>query len=155
LSRRLAITVATWFGCGYSPIGPGTAGSLGAILVAWALHELAGWPPIWFAGLALALAGPGIWAADVTAKASGCKDPGLVVVDEVVGQWLTLAAAPTFQLIPVLCAFFLFRLLDIWKPFPARQLEALQGGWGIMADDVMAGAYGALVLWLLGYWRLL
>jgi phosphatidylglycerophosphatase A len=103
----------------------------------------------------LALAGPGIWAADVTAKASGCKDPGLVVVDEVVGQWLTLAAAPTFQLIPVLCAFFLFRLLDIWKPFPVRQLEALQGGWGIMADDVMAGAYGALVLWLLGYWRLL
>ena len=75
---------------------------------------------------------------------SGRKDPGHVVVDEVVGQWITLAGATAFELEDRGSGLPLFRLFDIWKPPPARQLEALPGGVGIMADDVMAGVYGAL-----------
>ena len=83
---------------------------------------------------------------DLEAKTSGRKDPGHIVVDEVVGQWITLAAAGTLNWKTRSAAFLLFRLFDIWKPAPARQFEALPGGTGIMADDVMAGIYGAVSL---------
>ncbi|HYZ84923.1 MAG TPA: phosphatidylglycerophosphatase A [Bryobacteraceae bacterium] len=150
MSDRLALLLATWFGCGYFPMGPGTAGSLGAILVAWMLHRGAGVPVYWFAGLGLLLFLPGVWAAGRTERIESRQDPGLVVVDEVVGQWITLGAASEFSTGPVLAAFVLFRLFDIWKPFPVRKLEALPGGWGIVSDDAAAGVYGALVLYL-GY----
>ena len=77
---------------------------------------------------------------------SGRKDPGHVVIDEVVGQWITLAGAVQLDWQSCLIGFILFRLFDIWKPPPVRQLEALPNGVGIMADDVMAGLYGACVL---------
>lgn len=93
---------------------------------------------------------PGIWASGLEARLSGREDPGQVVVDEVVGQWITLAGAASIDMKSMALAFVLFRLLDIWKPPPARQFERLSGGFGIMADDVMAGAYGALILHLLG-----
>jgi phosphatidylglycerophosphatase A len=80
----------------------------------------------------------------------GVKDPQGVVVDEVIGQWITLAGAGTLDWKSYLAAFALFRLFDIWKPPPVRQLEALPGGWGINADDAMAGVYAALVLWVAG-----
>ena len=150
MRTRLATLLATWFGCGYSPIAPGTAGSLGAIVPAWFLSHYAGWPLYAWPIAAILISGPGIWAAGVTAKRVGKKDPGLVVVDEVAGQWLTLAGAHVFNWQTALAAFILFRLFDIWKPPPVRQLEALPGGWGIVADDLMAGVYGALVLWLAG-----
>ena len=119
-------------------------------------------PPFAIAGLGLLLAVPGIWAAGVTAKTSGKKDPQIVVVDEVVGQWITLAGAMslswggaiTFNWPAAgglnwkfwLLALVLFRVFDVWKPPPVRQLERLPGGLGIVADDAMAGVYAALIL---------
>lgn len=149
-SSRVAWWLATWFGCGWSPQAPGTVGALGALAVALPLHYYLGWPAWWFAPLALVATPPGIWAADVAARESGRKDPGFVVVDEVVGQWLTLAGATTLTPTSWVLGFCLFRLFDIWKPFPIRRLERLPGGTGIVLDDLMAGVYGAAALWLAG-----
>ena len=89
------------------------------------------------------------------AKREGVEDPGKVVVDEVIGQWITLSSVPSPNWKTWLLAFALFRILDIWKPSPARQFERLPGGWGIVADDVMAGVYGALAIFLLGRFHLI
>ena len=107
-----------------------------------------------FGALALVVSAPAIWAAGETARQAGMKDPQFVVVDEVVGQWLALTGARTRNWKAWLAAFVLFRLFDIWKPFPVRQLESLPGGWGIVADDLMAGVYAALVLFLAGWFNL-
>jgi len=148
-----AFLIATWFGCGYAPKAPGTAGSLAALVVAIALHYVLGYGAGYErATLLLATAillAPGIWSAGVVARETNKPDPQIVVVDEVIGQWITLASAATFNWKTYLAAFVLFRLLDMWKPAPARQLESLPGGWGIVADDVMAGLYGALAIFLL------
>ena len=151
---KLAVAIATWFGCGYSPVAPGTAGSLAAIGIAYALVEKAQWRPIHFAWLALVALPVGIWSAGVTARQSQSKDPGIVVVDEVLGQWITLAGALSLNWKSWLAAFCLFRLFDIWKLPPVRRLEALPSGLGIVADDVMAGIYGALVLFVMGCFNL-
>jgi phosphatidylglycerophosphatase A len=144
-----AFLLATWFGCGYAPAAPGTAGSLAALIIAIALYYGAGAGRGTLLVLAALLLAPGIWSAGVVAKELNIIDPHIVVVDEVIGQWITLAGAATFNWKSWLVAFILFRLLDIWKPAPARQLEGLPGGWGIVADDVMAGVYGALAIFLL------
>jgi len=120
---------------------------LAALLMAIALHRYLGFTPLDFLLLAAILFLPAVWAAGVTARASGLKDPQFVVVDEVVGQWIALAGAASLNWKSFLAAFALFRLFDIWKPPPVRQLESLPGGWGINLDDVMAGVYAALVLW--------
>ena len=146
--------IATWFGLGYAPIAPGTAGSLGAIAIAWLLHEYANFTPFSFWVMGVLLAAPGMWAAGVVAKELGSKDPQIVVVDEVIGQWITLAGASHLNWKSWLAAFALFRLFDIWKPAPVRQLEALPGGIGINADDAMAGIYAALVLFAAGCFNL-
>jgi phosphatidylglycerophosphatase A len=143
-----AFLIATWFGCGYAPKAPGTAGSLAALLIAIALAYF-GYGRGMLLGLTALLLAPGIWSAGVVAKQLNITDPHIVVVDEVIGQWITLAGAATFNWKTWLAAFVLFRLLDIWKPAPARQLENLSGGWGIVADDVMAGLYGALAIFVL------
>jgi len=150
----LARLIATWFGCGYAPKAPGTAGSLAALVIAWLLHAYAGVSATGMAWLAVLLAMPGIWAADVVARESARKDPQMVVVDEVVGQWMALAGATALNWKSWLLAFLLFRLFDIWKPPPVRQLERLPGGLGIVADDAMAGVYGALVLFAAGWFNL-
>jgi len=147
---KLANLVSTWFGCGRSPFAPGTAGSAAAIAMAIALHQYAGLAPWHFLLLAALLFLPAVWAADVTAKAYKLKDPGFVVVDEVVGQWVTLAGARMLNWKSYLLAFAMFRLFDIWKPPPVRQLESLPGGLGINADDAMAGVYAALVVLAVG-----
>jgi len=149
----VARAIATWFGCGLVPVAPGTAGSLGAIAVAWLLIRCAGWQTWWLIPLALAVLPVAIWSATVTAEASGRKDPGLVVVDEVVGQWITLGGCLHLNWLAWVLAFCLFRLFDIWKPWPVRQLEALPKGTGIVADDCMAGVYGALVLAAAGWFN--
>ena len=147
---RVANLISTWFGCGRSPFAPGTAGSAAAIAIAIVLHQYAGFGPWHFVLLAALLFLPAVWAAGVTAEAYKIKDPGFVVVDEVLGQWIALAGAATLNWKSYLVAFALFRLFDIWKPPPVRQLEALPAGLGINADDVMAGIYAAIVLFLLG-----
>ncbi len=151
---RAAKLVATWFGCGYTPVAPGTVGSLAALAIAWLLVRYAAWQPFWFAALVVVSTAPAIWAADVTARALQKKDPGLVVVDEVLGQWVALAGARPLNAKSWVGAFVLFRLFDIWKPVPVRNLEKLPGGAGIVADDLMAGLYAALVLSLAGCFNL-
>jgi phosphatidylglycerophosphatase A len=138
----LASVVATAFGSGYLPVAPGTAGSAIGLLLFW---PMAGWRWPWQLGACLAVFLVGVLAAARVAQRVGRKDPGIVVVDEVVGQWVTLAALP---LTPATAAlgFLLFRAMDILKPWPARDLEHLPGGWGIMADDVAAGVYAHLLL---------
>lgn len=149
MKSRAAFAIATWFGCGYAPKGPGTAGSLGGLIPAMLLAFYAGWPAWSFAVLAALLTPLGIWAASMVARESGRKDPQIVVIDEVLGQWLTLAGAAQWNVKTFLFGFVLFRLFDIWKPPPVRQLEKLPQGTGIVADDLMAGCYGALVLALI------
>jgi phosphatidylglycerophosphatase A len=144
--RSLAMAVATWFGAGYAPVAPGTAGALAALAIAWLLHRYLGAGPLVFGLMGAIVFLPGVWAAREMAIAVGKKDPGLVVVDEVMGTWITLAGASALNWKSWLLAFALFRIFDIWKPAPVRQLEKLPGGWGIMADDAMAGVYGALVM---------
>lgn len=146
MRSKLALALSTWFGCGYWPKGPGTAGSIGALLVAWGLMYAGLTQPWHFAVLAVALTLPGIWSANVTARITSSKDPQIVVVDEVLGQWITLAGASALDLPHFIAALALFRLFDITKPWPVRQLERLPGGTGIVADDLAAGALGAVVL---------
>lgn len=134
--------VATGLGSGYSPLAPGTAGSLVGLVLFVPLAGLA-WPTQLAATAAVTLIG--VLAAARVAQLLGRKDPGLVVVDEVVGQWITFLALPLTP-VTALAGFLLFRAMDIVKPWPARDLERLPGGWGIMADDVAAGIYAHLLL---------
>jgi len=149
----LARLIGTWFFLGYVPKAPGTAGSLGAIAIAWWLHTYAGVPPAGFAVYASLLLAPASWAAGRVAQDTGKKDPQIVVVDEVVGQWITLAGASAFTWKSWILAFLLFRAFDIWKPPPVRQLERVPGGAGIVFDDAMAGIYAALVLYAAGWFN--
>jgi len=152
--KRFAFLLATWFGCGRSPFAPGTAGSAAALAIGIALHHYAGFAGWHFLLLAAALFYPAVWSAGVAARASNIEDPHFVVVDEVLGQWIALAGAHPFNWVSALAAFALFRLFDIWKPPPVRQLESLPGGLGINADDAMAGIYAALVLLVAGWFNL-
>lgn len=145
-----AWTAATFFGAGLGKPGPGTWGSVAAVLLwagyAWAFHP--GPQALLLAlliGVALAIV-LGVPAATIAARESGREDPGFVVVDEVAGQWIALIGSHA-NWRDGLLALFLFRLFDITKPFPARQLEQLPEGWGIVFDDVAAGLYALGVAW--------
>ena len=138
----LARVVATVFGTGYSALAPGTVGSAMGVLLFWPMASAA-WP--WQAAASAILFVVGSLAAARVARRMNRKDPGVVVVDEVVGQWVTLIALP-FTPVTAGLGFVLFRVMDIVKPWPARDLERVPGGWGIMADDVAAGVYAHLAL---------
>ena len=142
LTQRLAYVFATGFGSGLSPFAPGTAGSAVGLLFVWAMSYLPLAGQIVFTLVVTALA---MVAADITAKATGLKDPGLVVADEIAGMMVTMIAIP-LTLKSVLLGFLLFRVMDVVKPPPARQFERFKGGVGIVADDLMAGVYAHLVL---------
>lgn len=146
--KQLGVALATVGGAGFFPIAPGTVGSAVAIVV-YLVTRHWGWP----AQLALlaAITIVGIWAADVTARALNREDPGPVVIDEVAGQLVTLFMTGA-GLYGAIIGFFVFRIFDIIKPWPARQLEDLPGGVGIMADDLMAGVYGWLVVTGILWW---
>ena len=150
-----AWTVATFFGAGLGKPGPGTWGSVAAVLlwagVAWGIHPAAQTLLlVLLAGIALTLI-LGIPASTLVARESGRKDPQFVVVDEVAGQWIALLGShASWQ--HALIALVLFRLFDITKPFPVRQLESLPEGWGIVCDDVAAGLYALGVASLLRIW---
>ncbi|MCW5965292.1 MAG: phosphatidylglycerophosphatase A [Bryobacterales bacterium] len=150
-----ARTVATWFGCGKWPWGPGTAGSLGAIIPLLPMLGIAyeGWRTVVMLLLAVLLA-PGIWASARYEQLEAKKDPGAVVVDEVLGQWLTLAFATKLSWASLGLGFVLFRVFDIVKPFPVRQAERFPGGVGIVADDLAAGVFAGIVLFFAGWFNL-
>lgn len=152
---RWAWAVGTFFGAGLLKPGPGTYGSAAAMLL-WvgAAHVL---HPGWIAlavGTALAAVAAtliGIPAATIVARESGREDPGFVVVDEVAGQWIALIAVRADWRHAVL-GLILFRLFDIWKPWPIRRLEELPEGTGIMLDDVAAGVFALVVGLVIGRW---
>ena len=141
--------IGSGLGSGLAPIAPGTAGSLAAVVLYWLLTLLIPSDnPAIQQGLLLALITAGfplgVWACGLLSTAAN-PDPGRAVWDEFVGMWLAcLLLPPTWYWL--VAAFILFRLFDITKPWPARQLEKLPGGWGIMADDVAAGLYAATLL---------
>ncbi len=139
----LAVFIATFGYVGYFPIAPGTAGSLAALAL-YALVRWAGTPAAELVTI-VAVSAIGIWAATGTERALARKDPGPVVIDEVLGMLITLAFLP-LSLWGIAVGFLTFRLFDVIKPFPAGRLEHLPSGLGIMADDAMAGVYAHLVL---------
>ena len=153
MKTKPAWLLGTWFGCGYSPKAPGTVGSVAAVLIAWPCAVL-GVNLHGFALISLATLPLAIVAADVVARESGRKDPQIVVVDEVLGQWLTLAGAVRFNWRSLALALLLFRIFDILKPPPIRRIEQMPGGAGIVLDDMMAGVYAAIVLFMLGWFNL-
>ncbi len=95
---------------------------------------------------------PAAWAAEVAERCLGRPDPQVVVIDEVVGQWLTLAAAAPDNPFHWVLGFALFRVLDVLKPYPIRRLEHYRGGWGVVADDAAAGLYAMMILAGLRWW---
>jgi phosphatidylglycerophosphatase A len=158
----LAWWVATGVGMGQIPIAPGTCASA----LALALHTLLSWlaaspsgsagtawsaspmPPVVQGAAIVTVAMAGLWAASRAMTWFSQRDPSMIVIDEVSGQmiaWFGIAAGDWHGLV---AGFFLFRVLDIWKPWLIRRTETLPGGWGIMADDWLAGAYAAAVLQL-------
>jgi phosphatidylglycerophosphatase A len=137
-----ATAVATGLGSGYSPFAPGTAGSLVGLALFPLVARLSVPAQLTLVAVASLV---GVFAASHVAARAGRKDPGIVVIDEIVGQWISLLLLP-WNVWTATLAFLLFRVMDIVKPYPARQLEALPGGWGIVADDVMAGIYANLLL---------
>jgi phosphatidylglycerophosphatase A len=138
---NLARLIASGLGTGFAPRAPGTVGSLAALIAGAFLLLLPVWVlPVCIVVVTLA----GIWA---TARAGGADDPGWVVIDEVAGQWIALLPLARPTPLGLLAAFVLFRLLDITKPGPIGWADRQHGAIGVMADDVIAGAIAALVLW--------
>ena len=153
LDGNLARTVLTdpvnflafGFGTGLAPFAPGTVGSLPGVLLFWLTLDLGLYVQL---GIAFSLALLGVWICGESARRIGVHDHGGIVWDEISGMYLTLLAAP-FTLSGWLIAFALFRLMDIVKPWPIRDLDhRLGGGLGIMLDDLVAALYAAVVLGL-------
>jgi phosphatidylglycerophosphatase A len=145
--KFLARFLATVGYVGYAPVAPGTAGSLVALPIVWLIY-----PRLTSAGVCggvLVLCAVAIWAAHQQVSDEQ-KDPQHVVVDELVGQMIALLFIPlgTFT---IAAGFVLFRIFDVFKPFPSRQSEKLPGGWGIVMDDMVAGIYANLVLRIVIY----
>jgi phosphatidylglycerophosphatase A len=146
LLRHPAGWLASGFGAGLSPLAPGTAGSLVALLPWLVLREL----PLGLHLAVLALVfGAGVWASTWVVRTLQIADPGIVVIDEFVGQWIALLP---LLFVPhaalwILPGFILFRIFDVWKPWPVSWADrCVKGGLGVMLDDVLAGVYAAAVL---------
>lgn len=142
VTERLAFALATGFGSGYSKVAPGTAGSAVGLVFVWGMSYL-NLPGQIAAVVVVSVLS--IIAADIVARSTGLKDPGLVVADEIAGMMLTMIAIP-FTLKTAVIGFILFRVMDVVKPPPARQFERFKGGLGIVADDLMAAVYAHLAL---------
>jgi len=147
-SKRIdfvALAIATC-GVGYLPLAPGTFGSLVGVGIFWLLVRA---NPLVIVVAILAVTFAGIWAGSRVEQVSGRKDPGKVVVDEVAGQMIALfplTLLGRWSIGAVILSFILFRVFDIVKPYPANRLQDLDGGMGIMFDDLVAGVYGAVVV---------
>jgi len=147
--NRFALWTASVLGAGYFPVASGTFASALAVLPFLVLR-----PHPWAYALAVvALCALGVWSAGAAERVLGEKDSHKIVIDEVAGYLIAAAALPAHWAYPA-AAFVLFRVFDVWKPFPARQSQALPGGWGVMTDDVIAALYANLLLqgvrWLWG-----
>jgi phosphatidylglycerophosphatase A len=151
---RFAYALATGLGAGFVPIAPGTVGSAEGVaifLAIVALHLGRLSSLLALAIINIVLFAVGVWASNRACRITGLKDPRLVVIDEVSGQLIALtplALWPSFSVAALVIGFLLFRLFDIFKPYPIRQLEQLPSGLGVMADDSLAGVYAGALVWL-------
>ncbi len=141
--NQILMFIATGFGSGYLPIAPGTWGTLVALPIHFLLIKLS--PEYYFIALGIVFI-VAVSTAGSAEKIIDRKDPGVVVIDEIIGMLITLIGAPSTPLAWG-CAFLLFRLFDIWKPFPVSWADRhLNGGLGIVLDDVLAGGYALLCM---------
>jgi phosphatidylglycerophosphatase A len=143
------LAISTVFGVGYAPLAPGTFGSAVGLVVWWLLPS----SPVAQAAAIVAIFVAGSWGGSVAERHFGRTDPGQVVIDEVMGMLITLFLNPVGWT-GAIAGFFLFRLFDVIKPYPANRLEKLHGGIGVMADDAMAAVYANLVLRAALYWAI-
>ncbi|MDZ7279242.1 phosphatidylglycerophosphatase A [Pantoea eucrina] len=140
--------LATGFGSGLSPIMPGTAGSMAAIPFWWLMTAL---PLQIYCLMVLIGISVGVYLCHRTAKDMGVHDHGSIVWDEFIGMWITLMAIPAMRWEWVLAGFVIFRVFDMWKPWPIRWFDRnVHGGMGIMVDDIIAGVIAAALLYGLG-----
>jgi phosphatidylglycerophosphatase A len=149
--RILTSSLAGWLACGLgsglAPVAQGTFGSLAAILPWLLLRQL---PLPWYALVLVLGFAVGVWACEVAGRALGVDDHRSLVWDEFIGQWIALIPALLAPWWAVVAGFALFRLFDVWKPWPIRRLDRqLKGGLGVMMDDVVAGIFAAIVLGVL------
>jgi len=144
ITDRLALVVATVGGVGYSPVAPGTAGSLVAVAILW----LAPFSRFGLIAYFIVVTLVGVWAAHRAEGLIGGKDPGAIVIDEVAGMTLSVLALPLTPAVLVI-AFVLFRVFDVVKPPPARGSQSLRGGVGVVVDDLIAGLYTLAVVGVL------
>ena len=142
--KKLAYILGTGLGSGYVPWAPGTAGSFSALLIFYLIPLT---DSHWLI-FAVILFVAGLWSSTRIERDLGVQDPPQVVIDEWVGQWLALLFLPRSGLI-LLLGFLIFRIMDILKPFPARNSQVLKGGWGIMIDDVIAAVYTNITIRLI------
>ncbi len=143
------VLMATWFGAGYLPKAPGTWGSLGALPFAWLIASTTGSLGLIVASIVIFIIG--IWASNVYIGLTGGDDPGPVVIDEVAGMWLTLAFVPPDVALYAI-GFVLFRIADVFKPWPAGWADrTIKGGLGVMVDDVLAALYSGAIVFALFY----
>jgi phosphatidylglycerophosphatase A len=152
--RTLAVWVATVAGAGYFPVAPGTVGSAVSVGLVAALDAVCfgnAWRNVLLVLAVLVIFFLGVWAATRSEKFFDKIDPRYVVIDEVAGQMVAFLLVPHASWKLLLGGFLLFRVFDITKPFPAGRAERLPGGWGIMVDDVIAGAYAMGALAILSY----
>ena len=136
LRVELSEWLATCFKIGHLPIAPGTWGSLAAVIGWWLWLQYL--DPLVFIVLIITIFTIGVFATNTIIDHTGEKDPSRVIIDEVAGQWLGLLILPDGMLY-IAGAFVLFRFLDIFKPWPIRQMEQFPKGWGVMLDDTLAG----------------
>ena len=141
---HLALIIATAGGAGYSPVAPGTAGSLVAVAILWLVPFSRSGLIVYFILVTLV----GVWAAHRAEIVLGSKDPGAIVIDEVAGMTLSVLALPLTPVV-LAVAFVLFRVFDVVKPPPARGSQSLRGGVGVMVDDLVAGLYALAVVGVL------
>ena len=147
--RKFARFLAFGFGAGKAPVAPGTFGTLVGIPVYLLLQPMSA---LTYAVVVLLMFGLGVWLCHVTEKDLGVHDHPGIVWDEIVGYLITMFMVPAGW-VWIVAGFFLFRLFDIWKPFPIRQIERrIQGGLGNMLDDALAGFYSLAVLQGAVYW---
>ena len=141
---RLFIVTCGFLGC--SPFAPGTVGTLGGVAIAWALMGTGTWFPVWAILISAVLYAVGRPLGDWAEQYAGKKDPGIYVLDEVIGYLVTILWIDAPSLMTLVVAFFVFRFFDVLKPPLARRAESLPGGDGILLDDVVAGLHGLVLM---------
>ena len=151
MNEKLITFLATGFGSGLSPVAPGTVGTLVGVLICLLCLPM---PPILRLLFVLTLLALSFYVAGQAEKIYQKKDDQRIVIDEIIGIQITMLPV-AINVLNLFAAFVLFRIFDILKPFPVRNLQELPGGWGVVADDVGAGIYAGAIMWLLMFFGVL